>query len=654
MGTGPGEGVSASEGGGPGSEVGYRRLFEASPHPMWVYDLETLRFLAVNDAAVARYGWSREEFLAMTLRDIRPLEDVTALERRIAELADGLDRAGTWRHRLKDGTLIEADITSHPVEFAGRLARLVVATDQTEARRTQQTLRWLQRAVEQTDSAIFLTAPDGTITYVNPAFEILYGYTSQQALGRTPRLLKSGEMTLEHYQSLWHTLLSGHNYRGIHVNRTREGTTVVVDASVTPLRGAADELVGFVAIHHDVTERRRLEERRERLEAQLAHAQRFEALGTLAAGMAHDFNNLLGVVLGHAALLAQSPSDPERVGRSAEVLRLAGERGQSVVRRILTFARRSEVRFEVFDARAAVGEVERLLREILPREIALSVSAEAGETWVWGDRGQLAQVLLNLCVNARDAMPNGGTLSLRVARQPGRRVRERCPEAAGAEYVELSVTDTGSGMPEETRRRVFEPFFTTKASGHGSGLGLSVVYGIVRSHGGCIDVESAIGSGTVVRIYLPPCVAPASSAPSPPEPDRPRGRGTVLLVEDEEMLVEVGRVWLEEAGYQVLVAGDGEQAVRLFEERLGSIDVVVCDMGLPRRGGREVFFALQRLDPARPVVLVSGFVEPSERVELTEAGVCAFLEKPFSERQLLEVVAGAVRRPPADGQAVGG
>jgi len=651
MGTGPEGGAPSADGVGPGGEVGYRRLFEASPHPMWVYDLETLRFLAVNDAAVARYGWSREEFLAMTLRDIRPAADLEALERHLATAAAGLDLAGVWRHRRKDGSLIDVEVISHTVEFAGRSARLVLATDLTETRRTQDTLRWLQRAVDQTNSAIFLTSPDGTITYVNPAFEVLYGYTSQQALGRTPRLLKSGEMTPEHYQSLWHTLLSGRNYRGTHVNRTREGDTVVVEASVTPLRGASDELVGFVAIHHDVTERRQLEERRERLEAQLAHAQRFEALGTLAAGMAHDFNNLLGVVLGHAALLAQSPTDPERVARSAEVLRLAGERGASVVRRILTFARRSEIRFEVFDARSAVGEVEPLLREILPREIALAVSAEPGETWVWGDRGQLAQVLLNLCVNARDAMPNGGTLSLRVGRRPGSRVRERCPDAAAAEYVELSVTDTGTGMPEETRRRVFEPFFTTKGAGHGSGLGLAVVYGIVKAHGGCIDVESAIGSGTVVRIYLPPCLAPSSAAAPPAEADRPRERGTVLLVEDEEMLVEVGRVWLEEAGYRVLIAADGEEAVRVFEEHRGGVDVVVCDMGLPRRGGREVFFALRRLEPAQPVVLVSGFVEPSERVELTRSGVSAFLEKPYSEQQLLEVVARSCAPPAAGGRA---
>ena len=633
---------------GTAADDGYRALFEASPHPMWAYDLETLRFLAVNDAAIAKYGWSREEFLQLTLRDIRPAEDVPALERSVASHGGGLDHAGVWRHRLKDGSLIEVEITAHAVSLAGRPAELVLVHDVSESRRTRETLRWLQRAVEQTESAIFTTAPDGVITYVNPGFEALYGYTTEQAVGQTPRILKSGELSEDHYKSLWHTLLAGRNYRGTHVNRSRLGELVTVEASVTPLRAASDEIVGFVAIHNDISDRRRLEEKRERLEAQLAHAQRFEALGTLAAGMAHDFNNLLGVVLGHAALLAQGPADPARVARAAEVLRLAGERATSLVRRILTFARRTDARFEVVDAWATLAEVERLLRDILPREIAIEVSDDPGHAFVWADRGQLQQVLLNLCLNARDAMPAGGRLSLRVARANGSRVRARCPEAAGAEYVELSVTDTGCGMNEQTRRRVFEPFFTTKVSGKGSGLGLSVVYGIAKAHGGSVDVESAEGRGTVFRLYLPLCLAPAAAAA--PEPVGRRGHGTVLLVEDEEMLAEVGHAWLEEAGYDVLVAADGDAALDAFREQGGRVDLVVCDMGLPKRGGREVFFALRELAPRLRVILVSGFFEPSERVELAKAGVCGFLEKPYREEELLEAVTqvrALVDEPPA-------
>ena len=618
----------------------YRRMFDAIPYPMWVYDAETLRFLAVNEAAIRRYGWSREEFLKLTIRDIRPPEDVPPLERHLSAPGQGLEHSGVWRHRLKTGEPVEVDVTAHALDFAGRPARLVLALDVTEARRTQETLRWLRRAVEQTESAILLTDAEGVITYVNPAFERLYGYTLEHAVGQTPRLLKSGEMSPDHYASLWHTLRAGRNYRGTHVNRTRSGELVVVEASVTPLRGEDDEIAGFVAIHHDVTERRNLERKRELLEAQLAHAQRLEALGTLAAGMAHDFNHLLGVVLGHAALLAQGPAEPERVARAAEALRLAGERGSSLVQHVLTFARRTDGRFEVADAWAIVAEVERLLRDILPKTIVLEIAEDPGRALVWADRGQLQQVLLNLCLNARDAMPAGGRLSLRVARVPGSRVRERLPEAAASDYVELSVTDTGSGMSEDTRRRAFEPFFTTKPSGKGSGLGLAVVYGIVQAHGGRLDLESAQGRGTVLRLYLPLCLSP-EPARGAPAPEPPRPGGVVLLVEDDELIEEVGRAWLEGAGYQVLSARDGDEALRVFREQQGLVHVVVCDMGLPGLSGREVFHALRRLAPLLPVVLVSGLLDPGERVELAQAGAAGFLQKPYRSEQLLHVVAQA-------------
>jgi PAS domain S-box-containing protein len=605
---------------------------------MWVYDRETLRLLAVNDAAVARYGWSREEFLGLTLRDIRPPEDVPALERSVAATPDAYSPPQSWRHRARDGSVFEVEITAHAVEFKGRPARAVLAVDVSERRRAEQQVRWLQRAVEQTDSAIFLTDPEGRITYVNPSFEALYGYTADQVLGETPRLLKSGEMSPEHYESLWHTLRAGRNYRGTHVNRCRQGRLVTVDASVTPLRGPSDEIVGFVAIHTDVTERRGLEEKRAALEAQLVHAQRFEALGTLAAGMAHDFNNLLGIVLGHAAALARVPGDAERVALSAEALRLAGERGASVVRRVLAFARRSETRCEVLDAWAASAEVERLLREILPRGVTLTLSADPGRALVWADRGQLQQVLINLCLNARDAMPRGGTLALRVAHVAGAVARERLPDAAAAEYVEISVTDTGAGMNERTRQRVFEPFFTTKAAGQGSGLGLSVVYGIVKAHGGTIEVESAEGRGTVFRLLFPLCPggSPAKAAPRAP------GRGGVLLVEDEPMLQEIGRAWLEDAGYSVLSAADGEEALELVREHGERLSAVLCDLGLPRLGGRELFFELRRLRPSLPVVLLSGFVEPTERIELAQAGAAGFLQKPYGGPELLDALEQAL------------
>jgi two-component system cell cycle sensor histidine kinase/response regulator CckA len=627
------------------SEAGYRRLFEVNPHPMWVYDLETLRFLAVNEAAVRRYGYSRDEFLALTIRDIRPPEDVPALLSSVAAGGPGLFRPGLWRHRLKDGALIDVDITSHPLEFDGRRAKLVLAFDVTESRRTEEALRWLQQAVEQTEHAVFLTRPDGTIAYVNPGFERLYGCVAAQVIGQTPRFLKSGEMSDDHYASLWHTLLAGRNYRGTHVNRARDGRLVTVDSTITALRGPHDELLGFVVVHGDISERRRLEDERRALEAQVLRGQRFEALGTLAAGAAHNFDNLLGVVLGHAAALARKPDDASAVLQGAEAIRLAGERGADLVRQILTFARPSERRALVVDAWVVAAEVERLLRDILPKPISIVVSPDPGGAWVRCDHSQLHQAILNLCLNARDAMPAGGTLSLSVVRTPGSRVRTYCPEAGAPDYVELRVIDSGVGMDEETRQRVFEPFFTTKAAGGGSGLGLAVVYGIVTAHGGCVAVESAPQRGSTFRLFLPASTAPPEPGPGPVAP--PAAGRTVLLVEDEEILSEVVGAWLRDAGYRVLSARDGEAAVADFREKHAEVDLVLCDLGLPGICGRDVFVAVRAVDPRARFVILTGYVDPAEQQELVDAGVAGFLEKPCRVEELLDVVGRVLARPAA-------
>jgi PAS domain S-box-containing protein len=627
------------------SEASYRRLFEVNPHPMWVYDLESLRFLAVNEAAVRRYGYSREEFLARTIRDLRPAEDVPALLTNVASLSRGRDEADVRRHRLKDGSIIDVEVTSHTLEFDGRRAELVQAVDGTDRRRTEQTLRWLQRAVEQTDNAVFLTGLDGTITYVNPGFEKLYGLPAPEALGRTPRILNSGEMSEEDYSALWHTLLAGRNYRATHLNRARDGRLVTVDTSITVLRGPGDEPLGFVTIQNDLSDLRRLEEERRALETRLVRAQRLEALGTQAAGVAHDFDDLLRVVLGHAAALARRPDDPAAVSRSAESIRLAGERGAALVRRVLTFARPSSVETGVIDAWAVADEVGRMLRDTLPRTISMSVSPNPGECWVRCDHGQLYQALLNLCRNARDAMPAGGTLSLCVARAPGPRVRTYCPEATGTDYVELSVVDSGTGMTEETRERAFEPFFTTKPAGRGSGLGLAVVYGIVKASGGYAAVETARWRGSSFRLFFPlsPALPASAASAAGPAPGR-----TILLVEDEETPSSVVGVWLEAAGHRVVTARDGEEAVARFRDGRGTIDLVICDLDLPGRGGREIFFAMRRIETAVRFVILAGYLDPSARLELGEAGVAAFLEKPCRVEDLLGVVSrvlGGIHEP---------
>jgi PAS domain S-box-containing protein len=481
------------------SEACYRAMFEDSPQPMWVYDTATLAFLAVNDAAVAHYGYSRAEFLAMTLKDIRPAEDVPAL------LA--LSNRTRWRHRKKDGTLIDVEVIGHSLEFAGRPARLVLL--------------------------------------------------------------------------------------------------------------------------EDVTEQRRLEE-------QLRQAQKMEAVGRLAGGVAHDFNNLLTVILGYSDLLLKSAALGE-ARESLQQVHKAAQRAAELTRQLLAFGRKTMLAPRVLDVNDLVRDLERLLGRLLGEDVTLTTRLAPELGAVKADPGQLQQVLLNLAVNARDAMPQGGTLTLRTADvELDERYARRHLEVQPGRYVLLEITDTGCGMSPEVQARVFEPFFTTKEVGKGTGLGLAVVHGIIKQAGGHIEVESTAGQGTTFRVYLPRVEEPAAPSPGPPAEAIVR---TVLLVEDEEVVRAYARTVLAQHGYAVLEASDGAEALRRAEEHAGPIDLLVTDVVMPGLGGREVHqHLIGGPYPGLPVLYLSGYTED----EVLRRGVReeeeAFLGKPFTPAALLEKV----------------
>jgi PAS domain S-box-containing protein len=484
------------------SEHKYRLLFETNPEPMFVYDFETLRILAVNGAAVARYGYSEPEFLRLTLRDIRSPEDQARLEEELAHRPDeGAVRAAV-RHCTKEGKRFEVDLVARPLEFAGRRARLVLA--------------------------------------------------------------------------------------------------------------------------RDVTAQRHLEE-------QLRQSQKMEAVGQLAGGIAHDFNNLLTAILGSTQLLLHNmpPGDPRR--EDAEEIRHAGLRAAELTRQLLAFSRRQVLAPKVLDLNTVVAHMDRMLRRLLGEDVELATSLDPAAGAVNADPGQLEQVLLNLAVNARDAMPAGGRLSIGTTRVTlhDEHVERRHRMPAG-DYVCLAVADTGVGMDETTQAHLFEPFFTTKEVGKGTGLGLATVYGIVKQSGGYIWVYSEPGHGTMVKIYLPrvPGVAEAPAPPPEPQPVR-GGHEIVLLVEDAAPVRTLARRSLEARGYRVLDAADGPAALALSARHDGGIDILVTDVVMPGMSGREL---AERLAPERPsmkVLYTSGYTDDAMvRQGVLSAGV-AFLQKPF-------------------------
>jgi two-component system cell cycle sensor histidine kinase/response regulator CckA len=490
------------------SEERYRMLFEASPLPMWVYDAETLQFLAVNDAAVRHYGYTRQEFLGMTITDIRPVEDVDAVLSSLrASGGPGSPMPGTWRHRKRDGTIIDVEITAGRIRFEGRRAALVLA--------------------------------------------------------------------------------------------------------------------------HDVTERLQLEER-------LAQSEKMEAIGRLAGGVAHDFNNLLTVISGYTEILLArgEMGGREQLGEIAH----AAEQAAALTRQLLAFSRRQVLHPVVLDLNECVAGMESMIRRIIGDDVNVGVRLAGGLPAVEADRAQIERVILNLAANARDAMPNGGRLTIETAavELDEDYVASRGEGTAGPNVL-LAVSDTGVGMSEDVQRHLFEPFFTTKGPGAGTGLGLATVFGVVKQSGGSIYVYSEEGRGTTFKIYLPAAAGTADRAVAA-DPALEQGSETVMLVEDDEAVRNLVRTMLETKGYNVLAAAGADEAERLCAARAGGVDLLLTDVVMPEVNGRVLAERLAALSPSMRILFMSGYSDEAVYRHGEISPNASFIEKPFTDRTLARKV----------------
>ena len=498
----------------------YRLLFERNPQPMWVFDLETLAFLEVNDAAIHHYGYAREEFLAMTITDIRLVGDIPHLLDNVSSDRPQHEAPSVWKHKKKDGTLIDVEITAHDLTFYGRPAQLVLA--------------------------------------------------------------------------------------------------------------------------YDVTERRSLEE-------QLRQSQKLEAVGQLAGGVAHDFNNLLTVITGYSDLSLRRLAKDNPLRSNLEEIKKAGERAASLTRQLLAFSRKQVLQPKVLYLNAIVADVDKMLRRLIGEDIDPLTVLEPTLGQIKADPGQIEQVILNLAVNARDAMPQGGKLTIETANVylDNQYVRGHTAIRPG-NYVMLAVSDTGCGIDAETQVRMFEPFFTTKEQGKGTGLGLSTVYGIVTQSGGNIWVYSEVGKGTTFKIYLPRIDGVGEMREArDTSTELPQGRETVLLTEDEAQVRQMIRAILEMSGYQVLEASSGDEALAIYKQHEGQIDLIVTDVVMPQMSGRELAQSLELLHPGIKVLYMSGYTDDAiVRHGLLDQEI-AFLQKPFTPDALMRKVRDVLDAPHA-------
>ncbi len=611
-------------------------LFFNHPLPLWIFDRETLRFLDVNDAAVRQYGWSREEFLAMRILDIRPPEDAARLSEALRRPLEATGRRGIWRHTRKDGTRLDVEIVSHPLRYQGRPATLVLARDITERKRIEEALRRSEeryRAIVSTTPNVAIEGFDrqGRVLFWNGAAERLFGWSEQEAIGRTLDELILDPASAAEFMAALRAIEETREPLGpaewrFRAKDGREGVVVATIFAI-PAHGGGTE---FICMDVDVTDRKVLER-------QLLQAQKLESVGRLAGGIAHDFNNLLTAILGYAELAAGAvEGDARATGWVAEI-RSAAERAGALTRQLLTFARRQVIEPEVVDVNELTSDLERMLRRVIGEDIQLVTELEARAPTVRADAGQLEQVLLNLAVNARDAMPDGGRLTIRTRDVVlGEGDLATRPGLVPGPYVAIEAIDTGVGMSEEVLAHLFEPFFTTKELGKGTGLGLATCYGIVTQCGGRIEADSEPGRGATFRILLP-CenassgLGTAGGPPTSARPAEPAGE-VVLIAEDEVRVRDIMAQTLRSEGYRVLLAEDGEAALRLAREHAGEIALVVTDVVMPRLSGPDLVERLRAHRPALRVLYASGYA--ADRVPALAGPDTAFLQKPFTPAEL--------------------
>ncbi|MEW6303221.1 MAG: PAS domain S-box protein [Verrucomicrobiota bacterium] len=740
------------------AEALYRALVEQSL--AGVYMIRDDKVVYINQAGAAVFGYTPEEIinrlspLELAHPDDRPLmnENVRArMEGRVDYVRY------VFRGLRKDGAMVYCRVFGRRIPYQGGQAIIGTLVDITDHRHVQDELIKVSSVVEQAADTVLISDRAGRIEYVNPAFEKLTGYSRDEVIGKTPRLLKSGVHDAEFYRELWTTILGGQTFQKEFVNRKKSGEFYYQEGAIRPIVDKHGAITHFVSTGRDITGRKqaearireqadlldkaqdaisvrdlenriifwnsgaerlygyskteacgqsaltllrpeppgRLEEIRKavletgewkgelkhrtkagaeiivasrwtlvcddhgqpkaflvintdvtenkRLTEQFLHAQRMESLGTLAGGIAHDLNNVLAPIMMAVQVLRMNNADAES-SHLLETLEASVRRGSEIVKQVLTFARGLKGEMIVLQPKHLVKEMARIIRETFPKELQLKVHTPQDLWTVVGDATQLHQVLMNLCVNARDAMPQGGVLEIAAENVTlDENYAGMQPGAKPGPYVRLKVRDTGSGIPQGIQDKIFEPFFTTKERGKGTGLGLSTVLGIVRSHQGFVTLQSKPGEGTTFLVYLPADVSGEVTPAAEREPDLPRGQGElIMIVDDEQSVCEVTRNTLEKFGYRTIVASDGAEAIAAYVQHQADVRLVITDVAMPMMSGAALVRALRRLNPGVRIIFSSGLGSAGDLGVASDLGVRHTLLKPHTAETLLTTLRDAL------------
>ncbi len=621
------------------SEERYRTLFERAGDGIIVVDIEgedAGKIVSANRVAAEMHGYNIDEFLKLRMSDLDTSEEARRMAELFTRVVAGETLKTEHHHRKKDGSVIPIELSIGLMEMRGHKYSLSINRDISERKKAEAERVLLATAIEQAAESVEITDAQGNVVYVNPAFQRTTGYSRAEIVGLKPNILASGKHDESVYRTMWQTISAGQTWTGNLVNKRKDGTIFEEEVTISPVKDESGDILNYVAVKRDVTNEVLLRK-------QLLEAQKMEAVGTLAGGIAHDFNNLLQVISGFAevALFDMKEGQPGWV-EMREIMRAARSAAE-LTQGLLTFSRKVESKLRTVNLNRELRNVERILTRTLPKMIEMRLNLSEPLDAVNADPAQLQQVIMNLAVNARDAMPNGGRLSIETRNVTWD--EEYCKshlETEPGKYVVMSISDTGIGMDEQTRQHIFDPFFTTKETGKGTGLGLSIAFGILKSHGGKILCYSEPGQGTAFKIYLP--ASPSGHDLEERTLLKPSvgGGETILLVDDEDGVRNLAARLFSKFGYSVLTAENGKEALEVFSAMREQIDLIVLDLIMPVMGGRDCLRELLKIAPTARVIIASGYAADGHINHAIKDGAKAFVRKPYEARQLLEVVRKAL------------